>query len=641
MLPTRKIGKILRGKATPLQVVLASLLGGMLGFVPGFFLPGDLGGGFLQAPGLILSLLFLVLILNANLAVFGLVTLVGKLLSLVLLPMSFEVGRVLLDGPTRGLFQAIVNAPVLAWFGLEHYATAGVMLLGTLFGANAGVFLWRSLVTFRRRMADKEQNSERFQKWSKKRWVRILTWLFVGGSHGKLTYQDLLERRGRNPIRIAGVIVVAVLVAGLWFAQSWLAGPAFRSAFQSGLEAANGATSEVATAIVDLAGGEIRAGGIAVADAARLERDTFRARELKFDLGTGDFLRKRFVVEEIVSAEASSGLPRKEAGKRIVKDTEPPPPPPDGQGKTLDDYLAEAKKWKERLEQAHRWLEKLSAPDERKPETKEERNARIEREKQDAITRVVADDLVARTPLVTVRKLLFEGVTVADLGNDAVDLRAHNLSTNPALLGEPMDVELRSRSGNLLFQFQIGAGKPAAVRLELKGLSVDSFAKELKVAGQPPLRGGTMDVSFGGQLAHDSKLGFVVDIPLQVTLKGTTLAIQGVKEVTVDQLVLPLGVRGPLRNPRVTVDDSKLADALVAAGRKEVADQVRKRADDLLKGTVPGVGEQLQGVIEGTKTPEQRVEEARNQAEAEAKKRAEEELKKQAQKGLGDIFKKK
>src|SRR5690606_13617682 len=56
MLITRKLGKILRGKATATQVLLAATLGGMLGFVPGFFLPGDLGGGFAQAPGLILAL---------------------------------------------------------------------------------------------------------------------------------------------------------------------------------------------------------------------------------------------------------------------------------------------------------------------------------------------------------------------------------------------------------------------------------------------------------------------------------------------------------------------------------------------------------------------------------------------------------
>lgn len=646
MLLTRKLGKILRGKATAPQVVLACLLGGMLGFVPGFFLPGNLGGGFLQAPGLILTLVFLVLVLNANLAIFGLVTLVAKLLSLLLLSVSFELGRLLLDGPLHGLFQKLVNAPVLAWFGLEHYATTGGLLLGVLFGIACGILLWRSLTAFRRKMAEKEQNSERYQKWANKRWVRFLTWVFLGGGHGKLTYQDLVERKGRNPIRIAGVVVVLVLVAGLWFAQSFLAGPAFRSAFQSGLERVNGATSEVATALVDLAGGEIRTGGIAVADSGRLERDTFRARELKFDLGTGDFLRKRFVIEEIVSAEASSGQPRKAPGKRIAREDEPPPPPPDdGQGKTLDDYLAEAKKWKERLAQVQHILEKLSAPGETKAETKEEKAARIAREKRDGITEVIASDLVARTPFVTVRKLLFEGVTVADLDNDQVDLHATNLSSNPALLDAPMQVSLKSRSGKLLFGFQIGAGAPADVKLELKGLSVDAFAKELKVGGQPPLKGGTMDVAFAGKLTHDAKAGFVIDMPLQVTLHGTTLSIQGIKDAALDQITIPLGVRGPLRNPRITIDDSKLADALVAAGRKEVADEVRKRAEGLLKGKIPGAGEKVQDLIQGTKTPEQVLEEARKQAEAEARKRAEDELKKKAdeavKKGIGDIFKKK
>ena len=47
----RKIGSVLRGKATPMQVMFATVLGGMLGFVPGFFLPGDLGGGYF--PGIV------------------------------------------------------------------------------------------------------------------------------------------------------------------------------------------------------------------------------------------------------------------------------------------------------------------------------------------------------------------------------------------------------------------------------------------------------------------------------------------------------------------------------------------------------------------------------------------------------------
>src|SRR6186713_2101645 len=104
----RKIASVFRGKATPLQVLLATTLGGLLGFVPGFFLPGDLGGGFLQAPGLILGLLCVTLVLNANMAMFGLVTLVGKLLSLALLPVSYAVGTFLIDA-MPGVFRGLVN----------------------------------------------------------------------------------------------------------------------------------------------------------------------------------------------------------------------------------------------------------------------------------------------------------------------------------------------------------------------------------------------------------------------------------------------------------------------------------------------------------------------------------------------------
>src|SRR5262249_27057980 len=133
MFLTRKIGGFLRGKATRGQVLAAALLAALLGFVPGFFLPGDLGGGFMQAPGLILSLLFLVLVLNATLGVFGLVTVAAKLVSSATLPLAAAIGGLLLDGPTRALFKPLVNGPVTAWFGLHYYATTGGLVLGLLF----------------------------------------------------------------------------------------------------------------------------------------------------------------------------------------------------------------------------------------------------------------------------------------------------------------------------------------------------------------------------------------------------------------------------------------------------------------------------------------------------------------------------
>ena len=85
----KRLGSVLRGKATTPQIMMAAILGSLLGFVPGFALAGDLGGGFMQAPGLILSLFFLVLVLNANLAVFGIALVLAKLVSLIALPLTF------------------------------------------------------------------------------------------------------------------------------------------------------------------------------------------------------------------------------------------------------------------------------------------------------------------------------------------------------------------------------------------------------------------------------------------------------------------------------------------------------------------------------------------------------------------------
>jgi uncharacterized protein (TIGR03546 family) len=637
MLFTRKIGKLLRGKATAPQVLIAALLGGLLGFVPGFFLPGDLGGGFLQSPGLILLLLFLVLVLNANLAVFGLVLLAAKAISLVTLPLAFAIGRVLLDGPAQGLFRALVDLPVVAWFGLEHYATTGGLVLGAVFGAVAGWLGWRGLRMFRGRMAELSEGSERWQQWSSRRSARLCSWLLLGGDkRGKQSWRELYESNQRGlPVRISGFVTVLVLGAGLWLLQSFLAGPAARNALQGTLETINGATADVGRVAIDAGAARVTIEGLAVADADRLERDTFRARALEIDLGTGDFLRKRFVIDSIVSAEASHGLARATPGERTRQEPPPPPPPPDGKSKTLDDYLKEAEVWKQRLQRVSHWLEKLSSPGQQAAETKEQRDARIEREKQDGITKVRAEHLLARAPALLIKSLVCEGVAVANAG-EKYDLRATNLSTSPAL-SEPMALSLKGKSGRFDLGFRV-AGGGAELALSILELAVDDVVGQLRVAGGAPLRGGTLDVRLQGRLGHDARTGFLVDLPLQVTLKNTTLALPGVQETQLASLTLPIGIRGPVANPRVTFDDKVFADALLAAGKKEVADQVRKRAGKLLEGKVPGAGDALGGVIEGSKTPEQLAEEAKRRAEEELKKKAEEELKKRGLQGLEGIL---
>lgn len=633
----RGLTKTLRGKATTPQIYMATILGGMLGFVPGFLLPADLGGGLMQAPATILGILFLVVVLNANLAVFGVTVAVAKLISFVLLPVSFHIGRFLLDGPLSGLFAMLINAPVFAWCGLERYATTGGLFVGLLFGIGVGFTVCRAVKMFRTKMVEVEEGSERYKKLTSRRSVRAASWLLFGKGKGKKSYRELVERQSKgSPVRIVGVVAVLVVGGLLWFAQAFFTGPAFRNAAQSGLESWNGATVDLAEAALDLAGGSATIGGLAMADREELTRNVLEARTVTFDLGTNDLLRKRLVIERVVSSEAVSGAGRQEPG-RIVVDPDAPAeePPAEEGGKTIEDYVADAKKWKERLEQVSDWLQKVAGGDEPEAETEEQRDERVAREADvHGWTEVIASHLINETPTLLIRELAFEGLRVVDMGDDLLDIRATNLSTHPGLVEQPLALTIESRSGKFSFSMGLDAGGSglAQTRFVYNGLSVDSLKAEIPSL---PLTGGTMDLVIDGGLDPRNAAGVWLDVPLQVKLRGTTVSLPGMDATTIDELMIPIGLRGPLAAPRITLDDAALADALVAAGKAELAKHVRSQAGALLEGTglgdkVPDIG----GVITGEKTPAQILEEAKKKAAEEAKKKAAEEAKKRLPGGL-------
>lgn len=638
MLITRKIGAVLRGKATPRQVMMATVLGGALGFVPGFFLPGDLGGGFAQAPGLILLLLSLALVLNANLAVFGLVTVVAKLLSLVLLSVSYAVGTFLLEGPLQGVFAGLVNGKVTAWFGLEYYATTGGLVVGCVFGVVTGVVLNRSIRALRQRMASVEENSERYQKLSKKRSVRLLTWALLGKGKGKQSWADLAASTKKGlPIRVFGVLLVVVGLASLWVFQQWFSQPILTSNLRSGLQRANGATVDLDTAALDLDAGRLRLENLAIADASDLGRDLFAAAGLVATIDTGELLRKRLVIDELRATDARSGTPRSTPGTLVTRPVPPPPPPPPAGTKTIEDYLADYELYKQRFEQVRDWLQTIagddagSPPAERTPEVIAEERQRQREEV--GMARVVATHLLQGAPRVLIRKLDIEGIAIT-LGGAAekLDLRGRNLSTDPGLVADAMALGLTAQSDKLQFTFlgSTAANPGVGLTFALRRLAVDDVFGKLKIGGSAPLRGGTMNLGAAGKLAAGGE-GFVVDLPLRVELLDTLFALPGAKETKVEKLLLPIGVQGPLLRPSVSLDDKELQQALVAAGKQELAKFVGEHAGKLLEGAPAA----LQGIVDPSKSPKEMLsaaeqaakkaaDEAKAKAEAEAKKAAEE-----------------
>jgi hypothetical protein len=633
MFLVRKIGSVLRGNATPFQVLLATGLGGTLGFVPGFFLPGDLGGGFLQAPGLILVLLCLALLLNANLAVFGLTTLVAKLASLPLLPVSYAIGTWLLEGPLQGLFAGLIDGKVTAWFGLEYYATAGGLVTGLAFGLVVGLLLNRLLRAVRTRMAGLEENSETYQKYARKRSVRLLSWVFLGKGKGKLTWKQLAERRKLGlPVRPTGVLLAAVLVGSLWVVQTWFSAPVLTRVTRSGLESVNGATVDLREASVAFGSGRAQLLGLAIADREDPTKDLLAADELVAHVDTGELLRKRVVIKSLVSDSVRSGATRQVPGRRF--EPPPPPPPPEPTGtRTIEDWLADFELWKQRLEQVQQWIEVLTGGDPPPPPTPEQQRSERRRQEAAGLARVVATHLLPARPRFLIEEVAIRGIGYSIQGKaERIDLLAKNLTDAPALVPGDLAFDLKAQSGAFAFGLlrPSPANRPAnapavGMSLAMNDLAVDRVFGGIKVAGAPPLRGGTMQLALAGGLQRRAGGGYAIDLPLQVTLRDTVFALAGFRETKVESLALPVGLRGPLVRPAVLLDDKVLHEALLAAGQRELANFVQAQAGRLLGG----LPSQLQGVIDPGKGVQENVDAAKAKLEAEAKK-AEEEARQKA-----------
>jgi uncharacterized protein (TIGR03546 family) len=349
----RKLVNIFFSNVSSTQLIITAILGAILGFMPGIS----------QALGLVISLTFLLLIVNTNLTLAFLIGLGAKLFLWSMTPVIFSLGKFLLEGPTKVFFAGLINAPVFALFGFEYYTVTGGLLAGLIFGLLVGILIAIMVSGFRNKMATLEANSEAFALYQKKLLVRMVFFCLSGGLP-KDGFKALQEK-SPSLIRLSSVIVTTVLVgatvAGVMFAN----GPVAASFIKNYLQEANGATVDIASLNLDLQEGRMVIHKLAIADPESLDKDLFRAEKIDVDIRASDLLRKRINLEKIEISAASNGLLRSTPGKLIGSKQEkkslPKKPTSDGQqDKGLDDYIKDAKVYKQRLSQAKHWVDKFS-----------------------------------------------------------------------------------------------------------------------------------------------------------------------------------------------------------------------------------------------------------------------------------------
>lgn len=570
----RKIGKLLRGKATPFQIISATVICGLLGAIPGFT----------QGPLLLVSLLFLLIILNANLFLGGLTLLLVKLISLLLLPVYFQIGMTMLEGGFNGVVTSFVNAPVTAWFGLEYYVMIPSLLTGGLLGLILGVVVSRGLASFRKQMASLESGSERYQQYSSKWWVKLLAWLFVGGLKGKKSWNELSEKKKGLPIRPLGVIfVVALSVLGFVSIQ-FLDTTIVTSIIRDQLEKANGAT-------VDLTGIEILPGenrivinGLEMANPEKLDTNRFSSSQISADFSGINILAKKVVIDELHIAEPKSGEPRKLPGKITTSATRKESKPESGEKVQIDDYLGQASVWRERLQTAKRMHDRFAPYMKKEGDdsgTGEEqlswREQLILQAKELGYANVKSESLISNTPQLWIRVLSSDNMILSG-SDDRFAIGGTNLSTQPFLLDESGTLMVSRLDGEL--ELEIGLPSmsnpnQSSLGIRYDGMEIDELAES--VGSDFPMSGGTMDITGKGTIT-----GGILDLPLSVTLNDTVLSAFGTS-MPVDDFPLQVGVSGTLDNPGLTLPKDAIEDAVKAGGKKKIEGLIKEEGGDQLK----------------------------------------------------------
>lgn len=607
---SRQIGKIIRGNATPFQLFSACILGSMLAFMPGFG----------QAPGSILLIVFALIILNANLPMAVLVGLVAKLAAIALTPASFAVGRFLLDGPTSGLFQSAINAPVLALCGLEYYTVTGGLLMGVIFGIVAGFAMVRMLTALRKKMASLEEGSETFKKISGSPVSKILTWVVLGPDAKKGSWEEVMQKKVGLPVRPLGLVFVGLSALVIFLIVQFGKGPIMTNALQRGLEKANGAQVDLAHAEIDFKENKLTIDGLAVADSSNLDFDVLRAAKVEADIGTASLLAKRMKLDRVVISTADHNVKRDTTAYRVgpePKISEPPPAKEDGTGKTIDDYLNDAKVWKERLAKAKEWFEKISGPKDESgeatppsPEDQEAFEDWLKRQVEIAgYNGVRAEHLLTAAPTFTIGELVINELKTSQLPDETIDVEAKNLTTHPWLLDEEKSIVVKSSKDTLGANIQLGGSGSTnnanAFNFHYRGLPTDQVAGSLKLGGEQTLSGGTMDIVSNGSWRDEN--GLVVDLPLSVQLNNVNVALPGgAGQQMIESLSIPIGIEGPMDNPRIKVESKAFAEvvkqAALAKGKQLLKDKAGKELEKVLgdKAKLPGgLEEKAGGLLKG------------------------------------------
>jgi len=626
---------VFRGDVAPSLIVLSTLLGFWFGLTPGFY-------------GVHVALLVLALVLNINVGIFILSIGVGKAVSLAAAPLLYHTGA-WAQRDLAGLLTWITSAPILGVTDVARYAVAGSLVVGPVVGLVLGGLLALSVQRFRKRWLRLEENSEAFQRWMSKGWVKLLARLLVG--KGTASPRDVLTKRVKY-VRLAGVLLAVGVTAAAGFAASLVSGDSLSGYARQMLTSANGAEVDIARLDFQALKGRISAGGIAATDPDRPTHNRLEVDELTADVSFWELLRGRAVMDEVVLSTVALESARQTPG-RVVRPVEPVEADTDTEAQerrvldglnlpveklaSLDSYFKDAQKVRRYLQLVREWLpegdtDHAKAPEETPP------TAYLE------YLNAVAPR--SPTPRFVIRKLIVDNATIPIDGLGRSKIECANLTDAPSALSEPVVIDVTSSdhsSSVRLTSDYSPSGGTTKVAASFADFDLAKLQDHLKRNNTVVFQGGRASATIEGTMNRS-----VMDLTMGVKIKDMKATATGGfgaldPQVTSEamkvlrNLETTLRIVGPTTHPRLVLDSdaigASLRDALVEAGKDELA----RRAGEMLDKELSKLGtkspelnnalDPVKGLLGGDKNKK-----------PEGSKKQEDDLANQAEKALGGLF---
>ncbi|MEE9369126.1 MAG: hypothetical protein V3V05_09745 [Pontiella sp.] len=566
----RKIGKMLRGGAGKKEIFLGALCGVLIGFNP--------------VAGLTLALAILItLLLNANIGFTLLGAALGKLLSLILAPITFHTGYFLIHSMgLEGLFTKLANAPVTALMDLNVYSMIGGLPFAIIVGLLFGKFISATVNKIREQMV-KAGGHDKVGKVTGNKFSRFLMWLVFGKQ--KISTADVLAKESPF-LRKSGLILVgSVVVIGLVL-QFFLLDCILKKGLQSAISAETGAEVNIGKANLSLAGGKLEIEDLQITDPDKLTHNMIQLDTLAADVSVGDLLRSSYSIDLLSGSTLKRDILRDKPGALTVKDEAKEKAKDEAKaakeaekaaepGKVLDDYFAQAKNWKKYGDKAYEYLKKYQDNAEAKAKGEKPRpskEAALADAKKLGYLKASAD-LVSNRPTWLIREIKIDNVL---LGSDfpAQTIQGSEVSSHPALNGQATTLVMTPEgstepTAKIVLRFD----DPAAANQLIANVKNVSIGDMIKTGDSLKIEDGKADISINGTFTVDS-----LDAPFTILvrdLKTDNSTLNNLK-----QIELPGKLYGSLLSPRVKVElGDNLKNAAVDAAKQQAKDEAKKAAE--------------------------------------------------------------